>query len=121
MPSRHSNNSLKKGYSLSHRTRVKSVIYYCCQWLIEDKEAAVGSCHKIASRDIWTKVCWEQGHLAIGGDPPNRPTSSEPHIPVCSCRDTSVTKSANSRRIPCLGNGVSIRLCRHFLEEMCAT
>lgn len=31
--------SLKEqGYSLSHRTRVKSVINHFCQWLIEDKE-----------------------------------------------------------------------------------
>ncbi len=31
--------SLKEqGYSLNHRTRVKSVINHFCQWLIEDKE-----------------------------------------------------------------------------------
>jgi site-specific recombinase XerD len=31
--------SLKEqGYSVSHRTRVKSVINHFCQWLIEDKE-----------------------------------------------------------------------------------
>src|SRR5215831_3397256 len=28
----------EQGYSLSHRTRVKSVINHFCQWLIEDKE-----------------------------------------------------------------------------------
>src|SRR3989440_5077253 len=28
----------EQGYSVSHRTRVKSVIKHFCQWLIEDKE-----------------------------------------------------------------------------------
>ena len=28
----------ERGYSVSHRTRVKSVIKQFCQWLIEEKE-----------------------------------------------------------------------------------
>jgi site-specific recombinase XerD len=42
--------SLKEqGYSVGHRTRVKSVINHFCQWLIEDKEVL---------RRNPTVICW---------------------------------------------------------------